>query len=410
MIPVNLLFTCLTLLLLPIYVVRFQVGPVPSTILEVLIILTVLSWLVENGRLGLRAIWEKFQSPILVAGAALVAVAFVEVWISPDHRSGLGEWRAYFLEPFLLGLVTLDLARRGWGKWLLLSLIGSGVWVGAVGIAQLGFHQFLNITSDTFREFTFGRGISVYNSGNSLALYLGPLVPLILIFTGTIYPWLVAAALEVGIAIWGSKSHGGWLALAGSLGVGSLGLILGKFNQRLTELFWRALPWIPVALAAVFFIFFVRIDSFAPPGHAGSGRIYTDTRELRLCLWQGTKNILTENPILGSGMAGFQSAYAKNFTCDNELLVYPHNILLNFWVETGLAGLLVILAIFWLILHELGRAKDRLLALALAAAFLYLIFHGLVDVPYFKNDLAAEFWVLVALAIAVAEDKFSLKS
>jgi hypothetical protein len=29
-----------------------------------------------------------------------------------------------------------------------------------------------------------------------------------------------------------------------------------------------------------------------------------------------------------------------------------------------------------------------------------MVFHGLVDVPYWKNDLAAEFWILVGITCA----------
>jgi hypothetical protein len=35
--------------------------------------------------------------------------------------------------------------------------------------------------------------------------------------------------------------------------------------------------------------------------------------------------------------------------------------------------------------------------LGVACAFLTIIIHGLVDVPYFKNDLAVFFWVLLAI-------------
>jgi hypothetical protein len=33
-------------------------------------------------------------------------------------------------------------------------------------------------------------------------------------------------------------------------------------------------------------------------------------------------------------------------------------------------------------------------------ALVAVVVHGLVDVPYFKNDLAFEFWVLIGVAYA----------
>ncbi|MCA9389730.1 MAG: hypothetical protein KC585_03955, partial [Candidatus Magasanikbacteria bacterium] len=67
---------------------------------------------------------------------------------------------------------------------------------------------------------------------------------------------------------------------------------------------------------------------------------------------------------------------------------YPHNIILNFWVETGLAGLL---AFFWIVFAWLKKKEAMLLPLVA------LLIHGLVDVPYFKNDLAIVFFLVLAL-------------
>jgi hypothetical protein len=37
------------------------------------------------------------------------------------------------------------------------------------------------------------------------------------------------------------------------------------------------------------------------------------------------------------------------------------------------------------------------LKLGIMAAMITIIIHGLVDVPYFKNDLAILFWIIMAL-------------
>jgi len=93
-----------------------------------------------------------------------------------------------------------------------------------------------------------------------------------------------------------------------------------------------------------------------------------------------------------------------------EIYLYPHNLVLNFWSELGLAGLLlfiwIILKYFWLGISSLslrGSASDRsnlttekYLVIGLISAMVVIIVHGLVDVPYFKNDLAIMFWLLAA--------------
>ena len=82
-----------------------------------------------------------------------------------------------------------------------------------------------------------------------------------------------------------------------------------------------------------------------------------------------------------------------------EPLLYPHNIIFNFWLEIGLAGLL---AFGWTIALFFNAGFSQLrrgdwLTLGMMAAMVVILVHGLVDVPYFKNDLAALFWVVVGL-------------
>ena len=88
-----------------------------------------------------------------------------------------------------------------------------------------------------------------------------------------------------------------------------------------------------------------------------------------------------------------------------EIYFYPHNIILNFWSEVGFFGLLIFM---WLIAKQLflsfksatkNKERDRFLTLGVGTAMTAIIIHGLVDVPYFKNDLAIIFWVIIALTV-----------
>ena len=93
-----------------------------------------------------------------------------------------------------------------------------------------------------------------------------------------------------------------------------------------------------------------------------------------------------------------------------EIYLYPHNIFLNFWSELGMAGALLFIWIIGKYLFLSLRLSQKLksqnepekyLALGLFAAMIVVIIHGLVDVPYFKNDLAAMFWIIIALGAAL---------
>jgi O-antigen ligase len=83
--------------------------------------------------------------------------------------------------------------------------------------------------------------------------------------------------------------------------------------------------------------------------------------------------------------------------------IYPHNIVLNFWVETGLLGLLSMawiigtaLAVGWSGWHR-AAAGWRPYELGVLLAMVAVVSHGMVDVPYFKNDLSLEFWALIGI-------------
>jgi O-antigen ligase len=127
----------------------------------------------------------------------------------------------------------------------------------------------------------------------------------------------------------------------------------------------------------------------------------------RLALWQMSQNFLLSSPknfIFGAGIFGFSQIenQARN-PAQLEALLYPHNIILNFWLELGLLGLI---GFGWLIIKffkqglqacKLQTINCKLLSLGLLAGMVAVLVHGLIDVPYFKNDLALLFWIIVAL-------------
>jgi len=121
--------------------------------------------------------------------------------------------------------------------------------------------------------------------------------------------------------------------------------------------------------------------------------------------------VLEQRPILGAGLSGFQERvapfYARTQTSAN--FIDPHNIVLNFWVETGLLGLIAIAWIFvtafrvsWLGWHR-GDHDWRPYHLGVLLAMVAVVVHGMVDVPYFKNDLSLEFWTFIAITWAGIE-------
>jgi len=128
----------------------------------------------------------------------------------------------------------------------------------------------------------------------------------------------------------------------------------------------------------------------------------------RLVLWQGAWDYLNSGIktfLFGAGLFGFpllQEQFRDPLAL--EPLLYPHNIILNFWMEIGLLGVIsfaiLVIKFFRMNISELHVHPDeKWLRLGVMAAMVALLAHGLLDVPYFKNDLAILFWTIVALAV-----------
>ncbi|HEX9503907.1 MAG TPA: hypothetical protein VF974_06345, partial [Patescibacteria group bacterium] len=81
-----------------------------------------------------------------------------------------------------------------------------------------------------------------------------------------------------------------------------------------------------------------------------------------------------------------------------EILNYPHNIFLNFWLELGILGLISFAWIIFLAYKQYKKSQGQNpLAVAAGVYILIMLIHGLVDAPYFKNDLALLFWFMIAI-------------
>ncbi len=401
-------FLFLTILLAPLYVVRFSIGPYPSTLLEVLIGLTVVAWLVgrvrEKGVKGIKGI----SAPT----ALFLAAAAISVIVSPDKRGALGSFKAYFIEPLLIYFIIKNVvkSKKDW-RLAFSALVFSGLWVALLAVFQGLTGQF----AFTPHEALQGRAHAVYNTANAVGLYLGPIIMLLI---GVVWKFRVFGGRKgklfiihyslfilMILAIILSKSVG---AVVG-LGVGLV--LLGGFRvfrefeipKRMLFIVHCSLLGLTVLVLIVGIWFFLNISNFTPKNVDPYVRKSADTFQFRLCLWEGTRDLLLDKPVFGAGLSGFKELYSqKYFTCDAEPLEYPHNLALNFWAETGILGLVVFFGIlvvyFKNIKYQISNIKYRWLALGFAAAMIYWLIHGLVDVPYFKNDLALEFWVIVGLA------------
>ncbi len=369
---------------LPAYVVRFNVGSVPTTALEVLFALLFAAWMLKREK---RLIDIKGWGWLLLAW---VAIATVSLFVSPDFRAAAGVWKAYFIEPALFFLIANDLLRAQEDRDAAVSALAcSTIVISGMAIVQhwTGWGvppPFNGVPVPPATEAEF-RSTSFYGFPNAIGLFLAPLLPL---FLKKKPLHLAALSLSV-LAIIFAQSEGAMIGLFAGLGIY---LLCFKKTRRLALCAGGILALVILATP--------KLRAFAVEKltlNDWSGRVRKE-------MWAETSHMLKDRAVLGAGLSGYPIAFdAYHKARHIEIFQYPHNILLNFWVETGLAGIIafvLLIARFAASLREVVRKDPAAQAWGsmLLASMTALLVHGLVDVPYFKNDLSMLFWLLLAFA------------
>lgn len=316
-----------------------------------------------------------------------VMSATLSVAVSPEPRAALGVWRAYFIEPALFFIVLLDtITTRAQLVRLLSASVLSGVAVALVAVYQ-------KFTGWNIPEPWAGerRVTSIFPYPNAVGLYCAPLVWLAVARARTAWSerrtaatvaWILAGLVMITALVF-SKTEAAIVALAvTAIGVG---------------LAWSRLSRTVVAAGAcVIAITLFLVPTISAP--VFEKVLLRDwSGQVRIATWQETIAMVQAHPFIGAGLAGYKVAMAPYHTHEYlEIFLYPHSIVLNFWSETGLYGVISFLLICVATALLLFRARrDRVLSVAYTAALAMILIHGIVDVPYFKNDLSVQFWFLV---------------
>jgi O-antigen ligase len=206
--------------------------------------------------------------------------------------------------------------------------------------------------------------------------------------------WAGAVFVAAGTVITAlSFSRGGYLALAAVVFVAAV-------------LHRRRLPLLGAAVVALVGI------AMIPPIRTRilieTQNVYGNTIQSRLDLWTAAVKLIEHRPLVGAGLSGFQEMSAPYYTHlhTEANFIDPHNIVLNFWVEVGLLGLIAFAWIMFVGFRVSWRgwrsasAGWRPYHLGVLLALVAVLVHGQVDVPYFKNDLSLQFWTLIGLTAA----------
>ncbi len=406
---------------LPTYLIRFQILGIPFTLLEGMILSAFAVWVFIQDGLAVKSLFKKEGRrayPYRFEIMAVLILAWIAIITAGINNEALGVFKAYFFEPILLFILIINkLGDSVNQKKIIWALALSSIGISLLAIYQKFTGDF--ITNPFWAAAETRRAVSFFGYPNAVGLFLAPLI---LIFTGRLFSkpekWekilLISAILTSILAIVFAKSEGAIIGLIAAF------FIFAIFASK-------KLRWSAISLAVLTVIV---VTSITPVRNFVVTKLtLTDlSGQIRRQQWVETKKMFAAGHIFfGVGLSGYQKAVApyhqegiflknndpnwleeirnseefrKKMWQPTEIYMYPHNIFLNFWSELGLMGVLLfswIIAKFLWQSNTIYLQKKDFIALGLMCAMIVILVHGLVDVPYFKNDLAALFWILIAM-------------
>jgi O-antigen ligase len=409
----------LLLLFLPSYQIRFNLFGLPTTLLECLLWLTFICWIAPQLK-NLRWSWPKLKTaltnknnldnpvsriwtlPIIL----FLLASWMAIFSANNYLSALGLWRAYFFEALIFFILVVYLFKQKNYQIAINYLAGLAIVNGL-------FCAYQYITGDLIPNPFWAdelnrRAVGLFAYPNAVSLLFAPLLPL---FISQLYEKIKAknyyfalllfgATLFSIFSIYWAKSMGAGVALV-------MTLIIFLFFYKKTRMV--ALLFVVVlALGVIFTPLKQKIETIYVSTTITRLPINPTSWQTRAQQWRETWLMLKNHPFIGAGLGNYQIT-VKPFHVNRhiEIFLYPHNIFLNFWTEIGLLGLI---SFIWLIIVffkncQRNYTKNAVLTVGLTGAMIVLLIHGLVDVPYFKNDLALLFWLIVAGSVILKNEK-----
>ncbi|MBU1164503.1 O-antigen ligase family protein [Patescibacteria group bacterium] len=390
----------LVIILLPTYLFRSNIFWLPLTYLEICIWIVFVALIVRM-IINKEKVKTHFQYPYKWPILIILLSATISVFISTNLTAAAGLWKAYFVESLMFFIVLINTVKSKKDRDIILWALG----ISTLSISLLAIYQkftAFGIAESAWVAPDIRRVNAMFTSPNSVALYL---VPIMMIYIGWMLDDIKNKLFDFGfiskllifilscLAVVYTVSQGAWLALAAALFFFLFFTVSKKWTTAIVISLVILTLLIPQTKNLII-----------------SVGIESPSAQNRFVLWQGSLDYLTssaKNFIFGAGLFGF-SDILDTFRdpLKMEPLIYPHNIILNFWMEIGLLGLI---GFVWLIFDffEKGFKKlivgdfgqSRLLLIGILAAMITILIHGLIDVPYFKNDLSVLFWIIAGLAI-----------
>lgn len=388
----NIYLLSLNFFFLQSYLIRFQLGSYPTNLQEILIGLSAISFffaaiksksLIQTIK-NLRLHWV-IMSFILLTLASILFVTF-------DKNLDFLRHAKFLFFGIVLTLIFLETLPKSEEKKKVLRIAGLGAAI--FGIFSVIYNLLgYNVAHDL-------RLLGPLDAAVYLAYYFTPFF----LFFSMEYlenPKSRASlvlAIILGLLVLSTRSMG---AIGGSFIV-LLAFVIKKNN---VQFFRTKIGKTTLAAAGIIVVGLIFYTKILPT-------LQTDYSSLteRGEIWETSIELLKEpkNAIFGIGLGQFQPRYfgtvynVLDHTPLDFFVLQPHNIFLLFILNFGLLGLgFLLLLIVKTTKKILTLDKRKSLDISAMAAFiiLYFVIHGMIDTPFFKNDLMILFILFLEIGL-----------
>jgi O-antigen ligase len=340
---------------------------------------------------------EQPPGPIEWALAGTLVLYALQATYTSDF-SQAAQHLAFFYVPFAL-LYAL-LSRMPWSTRLVrdcaAAFVGLALLFAAVGFVELAVHGVLwNAKLEQSNAY------NAYFRVNSLFFdpnIYGRFLVVVMSFAAVAVAWAKSFrdgrwALALLVVL--------WFALLTTLSQSSLGALLASLGLIVAVCGYARLIAViaaAVALLAVLLVVAAPGALHLPSDDVGSLRKATSGRST---LVRGGADLISERPVLGFGAGSFQKEYERihGNPSTNDVSA-SHTTPITIAAEQGLPGIAMYLALlvgaFWVMLSGARASPVRV---AIAAAFVALVFHTFVYAAFLEDPLA---WGLLAAGAALA--------
>ncbi len=393
------------IILAPLYVWRFSISffgiSLPTNFLMIVNFLVIAVAVVMVFRQGassgdikarVKKVFADLGKPLSVVIGLFFAASLISLFVFGLNMEKLAQWLVLYAQPIAIFFLIRFFDPEG--KWNERFKIAAYIFVGLAGaLALVQYFTLMYLPSVWWGNANEPkRAIAFFAHANAFGLFMTPLLAWLipdaikklrdranLILPGL---WVLGAA---GMFL--SLSRGAWLGLFAAAAI----YALLTANKKVILGFGLAVLILAGAIAAVPNLRYRVMLPF-------QGEKSTVAR---FSLWDTAGKMIKDSPVLGKGVNGFSDNWDKYNTDPGlEHYNFPHNIFLNFWVDLGLLGLVSMMGILTLsVARGFVQRRNGKLAFGMLLFIVAMVVHGLIDIPYLKNDLALIFWIVLALGL-----------